>query len=101
MKKILVTGGLGKAAIKKLLEKNYNFFNFDFEKSQDLNTPLTCVDLENFGETVEAIKQIDNCINGNDAIIHQAAIPASVLYPNHKTFCANTFSTYNVLNVLK
>ena len=99
MKKILVTGGsgkAGKATIKKLLEKNYDVFNVDLEKSQDLNTPFTCVDLENFGETVEAITQIDDRINGIDAIIHQAAIPASGLYPNHKTFRVNTLSTYNV-----
>jgi len=99
MKKILVTGGSGKAGratIKKLLEKNYDVFNVDLEKSQDLNTPFTRVDLENFGETVEAITQIDDRINGIDAIIHQAAIPASGLYPNHKTFRVNTLSTYNV-----
>ena len=99
MKKILVTGGsgkAGKATIKKLLEKNYDVFNVDLEKSQDFNTPFTCVDLENFGETVEAITQIDDRISGIDAIIHQAAIPASGLYPNHKTFRVNTLSTYNV-----
>ena len=99
MKKILVTGSPRKAdksTIKKFLEKNYDVFNVDHEKSQNLNTPFTCVDLENFGETGEAIKQIDNCINGNDAIIHQAAIPASSLYHNYKTFCANTLSTYNI-----
>ena len=99
MKKILVTGGsgkAGKATIKKLLEKNYDVFNVDLEKNQDLNIPFTCVDLENFGETVEAITQIENRINGIDAIIHQAAIPAPGLYPNHKTFRVNTLSTYNV-----
>ena len=99
MKKILVTGGSGKAGratIKTLLENNYDVFNVDLEKSTDDNTPFTCVDLENFGETMEAITQIDDRIHGIDAIIHQAAIPASGLYPNHKTFRINTLSTYNV-----
>jgi len=99
MKKILVTGGSGKAGratIKTLLENNYDVFNVDLEKSIDDNTPFTCVDLENFGETMEAITQIDDRIHGIDAIIHQAAIPASGLYPNHKTFRINTLSTYNV-----
>ena len=54
------------------------------------------MNLENFGETVEAITQIDDRINGIDAIVHQAAIPAPGLYPNHKTFRVNTLSTYNV-----
>ena len=50
MKKILVTGGSGKAGratIKTLLENNYDVFNVDLEKSIDDNTPFTCVDLEN------------------------------------------------------
>ena len=43
MKKILVTGGSGKAGratIKTLLENNYDVFNVDLEKSIDDNTPL-------------------------------------------------------------
>ena len=99
MKKILVTGGsgkAGKATIKKLLEKNYDVFNVDLINNQELNTPFTCVNLENFGETLEAMTQIDDRINGIDAIVHQAAIPAPGLYPNHKTFRVNTLSTYNV-----
>ncbi len=99
MKKVLVTGGsgkAGKATIKKLLEKSYDVFNVDLINNQELNSPFTCVNLENFGETLEALTQIDNRINGIDAIVHQAAIPAPGLYPNHKTFRVNTLSTYNV-----
>ena len=61
MKKILVTGGSGKAGratIKTLLENNYDVFNVDLEKSIDDNTPFTCVDLENFGETMETITPV-------------------------------------------
>ena len=99
MKKILVTGGsgkAGKATINKLLEKNYDVFNVDLQDKQELDVPFSCVNLENFGETVEAITQIDDRINGIDAIVHQAAIPAPGLYPNHKTFRVNMLSTYNV-----
>ena len=99
MKKILVTGGsgkAGKATINKLSEKNYDVFNVDLQDKQELDVPFSCVNLENFGETVEAITQIDDRINGIDAIVHQAAIPAPGLYPNHKTFRVNMLSTYNV-----
>ena len=99
MKKILVTGGsgkAGKATINKLSEKNYDVFNVDLQDKQELDVPFSCVNLENFGETVEAITQIDDHINGIDAIVHQAAIPAPGLYPNHKTFRVNMLSTYNV-----
>ena len=99
MKKILVTGGsgkAGKATINKLSEKNYDVFNVDLQDKQELDVPFTCVNLENFGETVEAITQIDDRINGIDAIVHQAAIPAPGWHPNHKTFRVNILSTYNV-----
>ena len=99
MKKILVTGGsgkAGKATINKLSEKNYDVFNVDLQDKQELDVPFSCVNLENFGETVEAITQIDDRINGIDAIVHQAAIPAPGLYSNHKTFRVNILSTYNV-----
>ena len=99
MKKILVTGGsgkAGKATINKLSEKNYDVFNVDLQDKRGLDVPFSCVNLENFGETVEAITQIDDRINGIDAIVHQAAIPAPGLYPNHKTFRVNMLSTYNV-----
>ena len=99
MKKILVTGGsgkAGKATINKLSEKNYDVFNVDLQDKQELDVPFSCVNLENFGETMEAITQIDDRINGIDAIVHQAAIPAPGLYPNHKTFRVNMLSTYNV-----
>ena len=99
MKNILVTGGSGKAGratIKLLKEKNYNVFNVDLNNDEDLNVPFTKVDLTNFGEAVEAVSQIDDRVNGIDAIIHQAAIPAPGLYSNHKTFKENTISTYNI-----
>ncbi|HIG91025.1 MAG TPA: hypothetical protein EYQ77_01165, partial [Methylococcaceae bacterium] len=54
--------------------------NVDLQDKQELDVPFTCVNLENFGETVEAITQIDDRINGIDAIVHQAAIPAPGLY---------------------
>ena len=104
MKKILVTGGsgkAGKATINKLSEKNYDVFNVDLQDKQELDVPFSCVNLENFGETVEAITQIDDRINGIDAIVHQAAIPAPGLYPNHKTFRVNMLSTYNVFQCAK
>ena len=97
MKNILVTGGSGKAGratIKLLLEKKYNVFNVDFEDHSELDVPFTKVDLEDFGDAMEVVSEIDDRINGIDAVIHQAAIPASGLEANHKTFKANTLSTY-------
>ncbi len=104
MKNILVTGGSGKAGratIKLLLEKNYNVFNVDFVNNPELDVPFTKVDLEDFGDAMEVVSEIDDRINGIDAVIHQAAIPASGLETNHKTFKANTLSTYNIFQASK
>ena len=104
MKNILVTGGSGKAGratIKLLLKNNYNVFNADLINHPELEVPFTRVDLENFGEAMESVSEIDDRINGIDAVIHQAAIPASGLETNHKTFRANTLSTYNIFQAAK
>ena len=104
MKNILVTGGSGKAGratIKLLLKNNYNVFNVDLVNHPELEAPFTKVDLENFGEAMESVSEIDDRINGIDAVIHQAAIPASGLETNHKTFRANTLSTYNIFQAAK
>ena len=104
MKNILVTGGSGKAGratIKLLLEKNYNVFNVDFVNNPELDVPFTKVDLEDFGDAMEVVSEIDDRINGIDAVIHQAAIPASGLEANYKTFKANTLSTYNIFQASK
>ena len=65
------------------------------------DSPFTKVDLEDFGDAMEVVSEIDDRINGIDAVIHQAAIPASGLEANHKTFKANTFSTYNIFQASK
>jgi len=104
MKNILVTGGsgkAGKATINLLLKKNYNVFNVDLVNHSELDIPFTKVDLENFGDAMESVSEIDDRINGIDAIIHQAAIPAPGLETNHKTFRMNTLSTYNIFQAAK
>ena len=104
MKNILVTGGSGKAGratIKLLLKNNYNVFNVDLVDHPELQVPFTKVNLENFGEAMESVSEIDDRINGIDAVIHQAAIPASGLEVNHKTFRVNTLSTYNIFQASK
>ena len=76
MKNILVTGGSGKAGratINLLLKKNYNVFNVDLANHSELDVPFSKVNLENFGDAMESVSEIDDRINGIDAIIHQAA----------------------------
>ena len=73
MKNILVTGGSGKAGratIKLLLKKNYNVFNVDFVNNSDLGVPFTKVDLEDFGDAMEVVSEIDDRINGIDCLLY-------------------------------
>ena len=76
-------------------------FNVDLANHSELDIPFSKVNLENFGDAMESVSEIDDRINGIDAIIHQAAIPAPGLETNHKTFRMNTLSTYNIFQAAK
>jgi nucleoside-diphosphate-sugar epimerase len=92
MKKIVVTGGSGKAGravVRDLLEHDYEVLNVDLNPSPDPIAPFLKIDLTDYGQTVEALKNAD-------AVVHLAAIPAPGLTSDQKTFEVNTVSTYNV-----
>ena len=90
MKRIIVTGGSGKAGratMKDLKEHGYDVLNVDVNAPRgrdQLN-----VDLTNFGETVEVLA-------GADAVVHLAAIPAPNISTEEVTFRTNITSTFNV-----
>ena len=53
------------------------------------SAPFLLADLTDYGQTVE-------CLAGQDAVVHLAAIPASGIRTEETTFRANMLSTYNV-----
>ena len=92
MKKIIVTGGSGKAGravIKDLNEHGYTIRNVDTAAGRDPDAPTLIADLTDYGQTVDALA-------GYDAVVHLAAIPAPGIYPEEATFRTNMSSTYNV-----
>lgn len=94
MKKIVVTGGSGKAGravVRDLLEHGYEVLNVDLVPSPDPVAPGLLVDLTQYGEAVEALK-------GADAVVHLAAIPAPGRHGDEVTFRTNITSTYNVFS---
>lgn len=96
MKKVVVTGGTGKAgsaAIRELLEHGYDVVNVDFTRPAENLAPFLQVDLTNYGLTVAALV-------GADAVIHMAANPAPDNNPleGYDRFYGNTMSTYNIFN---
>src|ERR1700688_4347889 len=113
MSRVVVTGGsgkLGRACVSELVNHGYDVVNVDRVLPADLlsrfasGEPVESLeqffpvraDLEDFGETLEALAQVDQRYNGVDALVHLAAIPAPGLVPNHVVFRINTMTTYNV-----
>jgi nucleoside-diphosphate-sugar epimerase len=94
MKRIAVTGGSGKAGravVEDLSTHGYDVTNIDVAAPRHPDEPTLIADLTEFGQAIEAIE-------GHDAVIHLAAIPAPNVLTNAETFRTNMMSTYNVLS---
>ena len=94
IKKVAVTGGAGKAGravVADLQAAGLEVVNVDVAASRDPDAPTLMADLTDLGQTFEAL-------NGSDAVVHLAAIPAPHIHPDGETFRINTLSTYNVFS---
>ena len=92
MKKVIVTGGSGKAGravVTELDEAGYAVTNVDATAPWDPNHPSLIADLSDLGQATDALR-------GADAIVHLAAVPAPNMLPDGETFRVNAMSTYNV-----
>jgi len=105
IKKVVVTGGSGKAGracLQDLTAHGYQVFNVDNVVPANDLCPFIVADLSNFGQTLDALSSVDTGIYGKtalqafDAIVHLAAIPAPRRFTDPVTFSNNTLSTYNV-----
>ena len=108
MKKVVVTGGSGKAGracVKDLIAHGYQVFNVDSIVPGDELCPFILADLADFGETLDALSSVDisgkAALNAFDAIVHLAAIPAPRRFTDAVTFRNNTLSTYNVFEACR
>lgn len=91
IKKVLVTGGSGKAGrwvIADLLEQGYEVTNVDRVPSRQARTYQ--VDLCDLG-------QVYGMMQGKDAVVHLAAIPWPGEHAPEVVFRNNVMSTFNVL----
>ncbi len=94
MKKVVVTGGSGKAGravVNELNARGYQTLNVDLTIPPASWGWALAVDLTDLGQTIEALR-------GADAVVHLAAVPAPEMRPEQETFRNNTLSTYNVFS---
>lgn len=94
MERIVVTGGSGKAGratVDRLRGAGYEVVDVDIATSRHPDEPTVLADLTDLGQALEAL-------DGFDAVVHLAAIPAPNIHPDGETFRINTMSTYNVFS---
>jgi len=94
MKKVVVTGGSGKAGravVNELNARGYQTLNIDQTIPPASWGWALAVDLTDLGQTIEALR-------GADAVVHLAAVPAPEMRPEQETFRNNILSTYNVFS---
>ncbi|MEO7599691.1 MAG: NAD(P)-dependent oxidoreductase [Opitutus sp.] len=100
-KRILVTGGSGKAGhwiVKHLVEQGYEVVNVDTRRPAISQGRTIVADLTQLGQVVTAFSAFGTANRTPyDGVIHMAAIPRAHDAPNDEIFRVNTLSTYNVL----
>lgn len=92
MKRIVVTGGSGKAGravVRDLLEHGYEVLNVDIVPPPERQTTFLKADLTDSGQAFEVLVDAD-------AVVHLAAIPAPGRETERVTFDVNMSSTYNI-----
>lgn len=104
MKKIVVTGGSGKAGracVEDLLANGYEVFVVDRVAPSPKKCESIIADLTDYGQAIDALSAADGGEHRVHAVVHLAAIPAPRLHPNAHTFRNNTLSDYNVFEACR
>ena len=104
MKKVVVTGGSGKAGracVDDLLAHGYEVFVVDRVTASPKKCPSILADLADYGQTIDALSSVNGGEHNVHAIVHLAAIPAPRIHTNAHTFANNTLSDYNVFEAAR
>ena len=92
MGRVVITGGSGKAGravVADLLAHGEDMLSVDLARTDAVACEQLVADLTDFGQTIDALQ-------GAEAVVHLAAIPAPGLRSDSVTFAVNATSTYNV-----
>jgi nucleoside-diphosphate-sugar epimerase len=102
---VAVTGGSGKlgvAVVEELAAHGYDVVNLD-RAAPPPGAPgsYTRIDFTDYGQTVEALRGIDDRYTTVDAVVHLAAIPGPGVTGNAATFVNNITCTYHVFQAAR
>ncbi len=108
MKRIIMTGGSGKAGkyvVRHLLDHGYQVLNLDSQKLDEPRARTDITDITDSGQVFNALTSYmgthefdpDQRPVRPDAVVHFAAIPRVLLRPDNELFRINALGTYNVI----
>lgn len=103
-KKIVVTGGSGKAGracVDHLLERGYHVLVVDRVVPAQRKCASIVADLTDYGQAIDALSASDQPGTSVFGVVHLSAVPAARLQPNAATFRNNTLSDYNVFEACR
>ncbi len=109
MKRILFTGGSGKAGrhvVQYLVEQGYDVLNIDTKPLDNPKVRTLITDITDAGQLFNAfssytgLHEFDPDLRPQkiDAVVHFAAIPRIMIVPDNEVYRINVMGTYNVLD---
>ena len=109
MKRILFTGGSGKAGrhvVQYLVDQGYQVLNIDTKPLDNPKVRTLITDITDAGQLFNAfsaytgLHEFDQDLSPPkiDAVVHFAAIPRIMIVPDNEVYRINVMGTYNVLD---
>jgi nucleoside-diphosphate-sugar epimerase len=107
-KRILFTGGSGKAGrhvVPYLLDRGHRVVNVDLKPLDHPGVDNLTADITSSGQMFNVMTSYANFdelepgkgVPAFDAVVHFAAVPRILIWPDNETFRVNTIGTYNVI----
>jgi Nucleoside-diphosphate-sugar epimerases len=95
--RLLVTGSsgkLGRATVDRLRADGHDVLGIDLHGTPGAD--FTRVDLQDYGQVLDATLGVTARLEAFDAVVHLAAIPVNGIVPDATTFHNNVTATFNV-----